>query len=79
VTHLFLYPVGQTGFTAVTFLTVLPLTQMMVLRFTTAFSVGVAVGVGVAVTTGAGVGVGVGVGVVGSLTARLTNLISPFE
>jgi hypothetical protein len=82
VTHLFLNPAGHTGFTAVTFRTVLPFTQVMVVRFAAvALGVGVGVGVGVgsSVTTGVGVGVGVGGGVVGSLTARLTNLISPFE
>jgi hypothetical protein len=67
--HLFLKPTGHTGFTAVTFRTVLPFTQVIVVRFATvALGVGVGVGVGVgsAVTTGVGVGVGVGGGGGGS-------------
>jgi hypothetical protein len=56
--HFFLKPAGHAGFTAVTFRTVLPFTQVMVVRFTT-----VGFGVGFAVTTSTGVGVGVGVGV----------------
>ncbi len=66
-THLFLNPAGHTGFTAVTFRTVLPFTHVMVIFFATvALGVGVGVGVGVSVTTGAGVGDGVGVGGGGS-------------
>ena len=63
--HFFLKPTGHTGFTAVTFRTVLPFTQVIVVFFATValgVGVGVGVGAGVSVTTGAGVGVGVGVG-----------------
>jgi hypothetical protein len=54
-----LYPIGQVGLTAVTFLAVLPLTQVMVV-FTRALAAGwsVTAGVGVAVTTGVAEAVG---------------------
>jgi len=59
---------------AVTFFAVLPFTQVMVVFFTTAFTVGLGVGVGAgtSVTTGAGVEVGVGVGV-GTTTTSWVN------
>ena len=56
-----MYPVGQAGLTAVTFLTKLPFTHVIV-SFLATVVLGVGVGVGVSVTTGAGVEVGVGVG-----------------
>jgi hypothetical protein len=40
ISHLFLYPFGHLGFTAVIFFTVLPLTQMIELFFGVAFVVG---------------------------------------
>jgi hypothetical protein len=59
---------------AVTFFAVLPFIQVMVVFFTTAFTVGLGVGVGAgtSVTTGAGVEVGVGVGV-GTTTTSWVN------
>ena len=61
---------------AVTFFAVLPFTQVMVVFFTTAFTVGLGVGfgAGTSVTTGAGVEAGVGVGVgVGTTTTSWVN------
>jgi hypothetical protein len=50
-----LYPVGHFGFTAVTFLLVFPLTQVIEVFFAAA---GLAVADGVGVAEGVGVGVG---------------------
>lgn len=65
--YLLLKPLGHLGFTAVTFLVVLPFTQVIVnffaAGFTDATTVGVVVGVGVGDAVSEGVGVGVGVGV----------------
>jgi hypothetical protein len=55
----FLYPFGQTGFTAVIFLINLPLTQLIV----SFFILGVTVTLGEGEFLGVAVGVGVGVGV----------------
>ncbi len=67
IAHFFLKPTGHTGFTAVTFRTVLPFTHVIVVFFATVtLGVGIGVGVGVSVTTGAGVGVGGGGGGGGS-------------
>jgi hypothetical protein len=53
--YLFLYPVGHFGLTAVTFLVILPLTQLIELFFTAAgFAGALATGIGVADGVGAG-------------------------